>query len=129
MKKIIVFFAFLVGCSSANSQSCDLCGNWSFDRFEYAGHITTDCEGIAQQIFKDTNITISDNYFAKTYITDNSANTFNNVNIIYGEFDSGKNAQVIFITSGDKLIEKLYKSTKNTVYLSLDGCDFYFKRD
>ena len=37
-EKSIAFFVFLIGCSSANSQSCDLCGNWSFDRFEYAGH-------------------------------------------------------------------------------------------
>lgn len=42
MNKILLFFAFLIGCSSANSQSCDLCGNWSFDRFDYAGYITTD---------------------------------------------------------------------------------------
>ena len=45
MKKIIAFFVFLIGCSSVYSQSCDLCGNWSFDKFEYVGHITTDCEG------------------------------------------------------------------------------------
>ncbi len=129
MKKIIAFFAFLIGCSSANSQSCDLCGNWSFDRFEYAGYITTDCEGTARQFFNGTSIIVTDNHFAKTYSTDNSANMFDNVNFIYGDFDSDENAQVIIVKTEDKVIEKLYKLSTHTIYLSLDGCHFYFTRN
>ena len=129
MNKILSFLLFLIGCSSANSQSCDLCGKWSFNRFEYAGYVTTNCESTAQQIFNSKDITIKDNYFAKTYIMDNSANIFDNVNIMYGEFNSDENAQVFFIKSGNQIIETFYMPTPDTIYLLSDGCRFYFKRN
>ena len=58
MKKIITYFVLLFGCSSVYSQSCDLCGHWSLDTFEYTGHITTDCESTAQHFYKNASIKI-----------------------------------------------------------------------
>lgn len=111
MKKIITFFAFLIGCSSANSQSCDLCGNWSFDRFEYAGHITTDCESTAQH------------FSASTYIKIDVRN------FTVGEYDLDEKSQELFVKTDDNLTEKFYVSNQDSIYILLDGCRFYFKRN
>ena len=110
MKKIIVFFAFLVGCSSANSQSCDLCGNWSFDKFEYAGYITTNCESTAQHFYKNAHIKI------------------NVRNFTVGEYDLEENAQELFVKTNNDLTEKFYLSSQDSIYVLSDGCRFYFNR-
>lgn len=110
MNKILLFFAFLIGCSSANSQSCDLCGNWSFDRFEYVGHITTDCEGTAQHFYKNTSIKI------------------NVHNFTVGNYDLDENAQELFVKIDDGLTEKFYVSDRDSMYIFSDGCRFYFNR-
>lgn len=111
MNKILLFLVFLVGCSSANSQSCDLCGNWSFDRFEYAGYITTDCESTAQH------------FYANTYIKIDVRN------FTVGEYDLDEKAQELFVKTEDNLTEKFYVSSKDSIYIFLDGCRFYFKRE
>ncbi|MBQ6735945.1 MAG: hypothetical protein IJQ90_00460 [Alphaproteobacteria bacterium] len=110
MKKIIAFFAFLIGCSSANGQSCDLCGNWSFNRFEYAGYITTDCKSTAQNFYKNTSIKIEVH------------------NTTIGEYDPDEDAHELFVKTGDDLIEKFYVSSQDSIYILSDGCRFYFKR-
>ena len=111
MKKIIVFFVFLIGCSSANSQSCDLCGDWSFDRFEYAEHITTDCEGTAQRFYVDTSVKIDVH------------------NVTVGEYDLDENAQKFFVKIDNDSTEKFYVSGQDSIYILLDGCRFYFQKD
>ena len=111
MKKFIVFFVFLIGCSSIDSQSCDLCGNWSFDKFEYAGHITTDCENTANHFYK--------NFFVKLDVH----------NISVGEYDLEENAQELFVKNNDDLTEKFYVSSQDSVYILSDGCRFYFRKD
>ena len=47
MKRLVLFCVFLIGCVPADSKSGEFCGKWSFDRFEYAGYITADCDGMA----------------------------------------------------------------------------------
>ncbi|MBQ7409231.1 MAG: hypothetical protein IJV03_01560 [Alphaproteobacteria bacterium] len=111
MKKIIVFFAFLVGCSSVDNQSCDLCGNWSFDKFEYAGYITTDCENTAQHFYKNAHIKIDVH------------------NITVGEYDLEENAQELFVKTNNDLTEKFYLSNQDSIYILSDGCRFYFKKN
>ncbi len=127
MNKILSLLVFLVGCSSANSQSCDLCGKWSFERFEYVGHITTDCEDTASHFYKNSYIEIDKNSFA--YYTYDTQNEIKDTHIIFGEYDYDENAQEFFIKSGDKTIETFYKSAPNTIYLLSDGCRFYFKKN
>ena len=102
---------FLIGCSSANSQSCDLCGNWSFDRFEYAGHITTDCANTAQHSYKNVSINLDVH------------------NITVGEYDLDENAQELFVKIDDGLTEKFYVSNRYSMYIFSDGCRFYFKKN
>ena len=111
MNKILLFLVFLVGCGSADSQSCDLCGKWSFDRFEYVGHITTDCEGAAQNFYKNAHIKIDVRNFT------------------VGEYDLEENAQELFVKIDDDLTEKFYVSDRDSMYVFSDGCRFYFKRD
>ena len=110
MNKILLFFAFLIGCSSANSQSCDLCGNWSFDRFDYAGYITTDCESTAQHFYTNTSIKIDVQ------------------NVTVGEYDSDEHAQEFFVKTNNDLTEKFYLSNQDSIYILSDGCRFYFNR-
>ena len=110
MKKNVVFFAFLIGCSSVNSQSCDLCGNWSFDRFEYAGYITTDCEDTAQHFYVNTSVKIDIH------------------NVAVGNYDADEKAQELFIKTEDNLTEKFYVSSQDSIYMLSDGCRFYFNR-
>ena len=113
MKKIIVFFAFWVGCSSVyiqSSQSCDLCGNWSFDKFEYVGHITTDCASTAKHFYKNTSIKIDIN------------------NAAGGKYDSEEKAQELFVKTKENLTEKFYVLSQDSIYVFSDGCRFYFKR-
>ena len=111
MKKIIAFFVFLVGCSSVYSQSCDLCGNWSFDKFEYVGHITTDCASTAKYFYKNTSIKIDIN------------------NATVGKYDSEEKAQELFVKIDDSLTEKFYVSNRDSMYIFSDGCRFYFKKN
>ena len=111
MNKILSFLLFLIGCSSANSQSCDLCGKWSFNRFEYAGYVTTDCESTAQRVYTNTSVKIDVQ------------------NVTVGKYDPDENAQVFFIKSGNQIIETFYIPTPDTIYLLSDGCRFYFKRN
>ena len=110
MNKILLFLVFLVGCDSANSQSCDLCGNWSFDRFDYAGYITTDCESTAQYFYKNAYIKIDVRNFT------------------VGEYDSDEHAQEFFVKTNDDLTEKFYLSNQDSIYILSDGCRFYFNR-
>lgn len=110
MNKVLLFLVFLVGCDSANSQSCDLCGNWSFDRFEYAGYITTDCESTAQYFYKSAYIKIDVQ------------------NVTVGEYDSDEHAQEFFVKTNDDLTEKFYLSNQDSIYILSDGCRFYFNR-
>lgn len=111
MDKILLFLVFLVSCSSANSQSCDLCGKWSFDKFEYAGHITTDCESTAQHFYKNAHIKIDVRNFT------------------VGEYDLEENAQELFVKTNNDLTEKFYLSNQDSIYILSDGCRFYFKKN
>ncbi len=110
MNKILLFLVFLVGCDSADSQSCDLCGNWSFDRFEYAGYITTDCKGTAQRFYTNTSVKIDVQ------------------NVTVGEYDLEENAQELFVKTNNDLTEKFYLSSQDSIYILSDGCRFYFNR-
>ena len=110
MNKILLLLVFLVGCGSVNSQSCDLCGNWSFDRFEYAGYITTDCESTAQRFYTNTSVKIDVQ------------------NVTVGEYDLEENAQELFVKTNNDLTEKFYLSNQDSIYILSDGCRFYFNR-
>ena len=79
MKKIVLFCVFLIGCVPADSKSCEFCGKWSFDRFEYAGHITADCDGMAQSYYENTAVEI------------------NAANIILGGYDNDEKSQEILV--------------------------------
>lgn len=118
---------FLIGCSLADSQSYDLCGKWSFERFEYAEYITTDCEDTANRFYKNTSVVIDKNSFSRTY--GKSLNEIKNTHIVFGEYDSDENAQEFLIKKNDKTIETFYKFAPNSIYLLSDGCRFYFKQD
>jgi len=111
MNKILLFLVFLVGCGSADSQSCALCGNWSFDRFEYAGYITTDCKSAAQHFYKNAHIKIDVRNFT------------------VGEYDLEENAQELFVKTNNDLTEKFYLSNQDSIYILSDGCRFYFKKN
>ena len=129
MNKILLLLVFLVGCGSVDSQSCDLCGKWSFDWFEYAGYITTDCKDTANRFYKNSYIEIDKTSFIKTYYTYDTQNEIKDTHIVFGEYDYDENAREFFIKSGDEIIETFYESTPDTIYLLSDGCRFYFKKN
>ena len=111
MKRLVLFCVFLIGCVPTDSKSCEFCGKWSFDRFEYAGYITTDCESTAQH------------FYANTYIKIDVRN------FTVGEYDLDEKAQELFVKTDDNLTEKFYVSNQDSIYILLDGCRFYFKRN
>lgn len=111
MNKILLFLVFLIGCSSANSQSCNLCGKWSFERYEYAGYITTDCKDTAHRFYKNISI--------KTDVH----------NVALGEYDLDEGAQVLFIKTDTNSTEKFYMLNQDSIYILSDGCRFYFKHE
>ena len=79
MKRLVLFCMLLIGCVPTDSKSCEFCGKWSFDRFEYAGYITADCDGMAQSYYENTAVEI------------------NAANIIIGVYDNDEKAQEILI--------------------------------
>ncbi len=128
MKKVVVFFTVLLGCIPAQGQSCDLCGKWHFERFEYSGRITTDCADTAQRFYDDTYFIIGQHHFFKTYMADNTPNEFDDVDIVGAGYDSNESTDIILVKSNNDITEKLYKTKPDTIYLDSDGCKFYFKR-
>ena len=111
MKRLVLFCVFLIGCSSTDSKSCEFCGKWSFDRFEYAGYITADCDWMAQSYYENTAVEI------------------NAANITIGDFYIDENAQEILVKKDTGTIEKFYVANSDLIYVYLDGCKFYFQRD
>ena len=59
IKRLVLFCMVLIGCVPTDSKSCEFCGKWSFDRFEYAGYINADCDGMAQSYYENTAVEIS----------------------------------------------------------------------
>lgn len=111
MKKIVLVCVFLIGCTPTDGKSCEFCGKWSFDRFEYAGYITADCDGMAQGYYENTAVEI------------------NNSNITIGGFDVDENAQEILVKKDADTTEKFYVANSDLIYIHSDGCRFYFQRD
>ena len=111
MKKIVLFCVLLTGCVPTDSKSCEFCGKWSFDRFEYVDRITADCEGIAQRYYENTSVEI------------------NSSNIVICGYDKDENAQELLAKTDADTTEKLYSPSSDSIYLYLDGCKFYFRRD
>ena len=94
MKKIVLFCVLLTGCVPTDGKSCEFCGKWSFDRFEYTDHITADCKGMAQSYYENTFVEI------------------NGSNIVTGGYDKDENAQEI-------LVKKRYRHNRNILYHKL----------
>lgn len=128
MIKAVVFSVCLLGCVPAHGKSCDVCGKWSFQRFEYSGYTTTDCANTARHFYDGTYFIIDQNRFFKTYSTDSTPNEIDNVDIVVADYDSDENAQIIIVKSDSGITERFYKTESDTVYLYSDGCKFYFKR-
>ena len=110
MKRLVLFCVFLIGCVPADSKSCEFCGKWSFDRFEYAGYITADCDGMAQSYYENTGVEI------------------NAANIILGGYDDDEKAQEILVKKDTDTTEKFYVANSDLIYIYSDGCKFYFQR-
>lgn len=127
MKKYLLAL-LLIGCTSANAQSCEYCGEWRYSGFEYANRITTDCQDVARD-FEDTNITIGENFFYHTYSMDNTPKQINNVDIVGVSMDEYENVPAVLVLKDSKVIQKLYVVTPDTIYMYLDGCRFYFRRE
>ena len=111
MKRLVLFCVFLIGCVPTDSKSCEFCGKWSFDRFEYAGHITADCDGMAQSYYENTAVEI------------------NAANIILGGYDNDEKSQEILVKKDTDTTEKFYVANTDLIYIHSDGCKFYFQRD
>ena len=111
MKRLVLFCVFLIGCVPADSKSCEFCGKWSFDRFEYSGYITADCDGMAQSYYENTAVEI------------------NAANIILGGYDNDEKAQEILVKKDTGTTEKFYVANPDLIYIHSDGCKFYFQRD
>ena len=111
MKRLVLFCVFLTGCVLTDSKSCEFCGKWSFERFEYVDRITADCEGIAQRYYENTSVEI------------------NSSNIIIGGYDNDEKAQEILVKKDTDTTEKFYSPSSDSIYVYLDGCKFYYRRD
>lgn len=127
MKKYLLAL-LLIGCMSANAQSCEYCGELRYSGFEYANRITTDCQDVARD-FEDTNITIGENFFYHTYSMDNTPKQINNVDILGVPMDEYENVPAVLVLKDSKVIQKLYVVAPDTMYMYLDGCRFYFRRE
>ena len=111
MKKIVLFCVLLTGCVPTDGKSCEFCGKWSFDGFEYTDHITADCKGMAQSYYENTFVEI------------------NGSNIVTGGYDKDENAQEILVKKDTDITETFYSTNFDLIYVYLDGCKFYFRRD
>ncbi len=127
MKKYVVAL-LLTGCVVAHAQSCEYCGEWRYSGFEYASHITTDCQDIAHD-FENANITIGEHFFRQTYSIDNRQKQIDDIDTIEVSVDEYENVPVILMLKGSKVVQKLYVAAPNMTYIFSDGCRLYFMRE
>ncbi len=128
MRKHLFILLLLIGCTPTHGQSCEYCGKWLYAGFEYASRITADCQNIAYN-FENTNIAIGENYFNHTYSIDNTPKDICDVGVIKIPLDKYENVPAILILKDNKIVQKLYISAPNKIYMLLDGCRFYFDRE
>ena len=127
MQKYIVPLLLLFGCMLEQNRSCEFCGEWRYSGFEYANRITADCQGMSHD-FENTIMTIGKNFFNHTYSIDNTPTQISDVDIIKVPVDEYENAPAILISKDNKIMQKLYITASDKVYIYLDGCRFYFNR-
>lgn len=130
MKKIflllLIFFA-LTGCVKKTSQPCEFCGKWYFDKFEYDGYITTDCENTAEKLYTNSVLKLTLDKFCKINNINHSMIETDNVIINMKEIKYNEEYKLT-IKKDKKVIESFYFILPDTLYQNLDGCKFYFKR-
>ena len=107
--------------------ACESCGTWIFNRFEYADHVTTDCQNLSHY-FENTAIEIGKNFFARTYSVDNTPKQISDADISKIQRDEYENAPAILISKNNKVVQKLYVVEPDMIYVYSDGCRFYFKK-
>lgn len=127
MKKHLFILPLLIGCAPIHGQSCEYCGEWLYTGVEYANRVTADCQDMARD-FENTNINIGENFFNHTYSIDNTPKHISDVCIIEVPVDEYENVPVILISKDNKVVQKLYITAPDRVYIYTDGCRFYFNR-
>ena len=60
---------------------------------------------------------------------ENTAVEINAANIILGGYDKDENAQEFLVKTDTNTTEKFYLSSSDSIYVYLDGCKFYFRRN
>lgn len=128
MKKYLFALLLMIGCASTHGQSCEYCGEWLYARFEYANHITADCQDLAND-YKNVGITIGESFFNQTNSIDNIPKQISDVDIVKVPADTYENSPVILISKDNKIVQKLYIAAPDMIYIYLDGCRFYFNRE
>ncbi len=127
MKHIFITPLSLFFCLTAFAQSCDYCGTWVYDRFEYAGRITTDCDANSKWFSDDSTIVLTENSFTKSYYINIPKSTIDNVTIEMRSAEYWDDDEIVIKKAGTE-IESFLFAPPDTLYLSRDGCNFYFKR-
>lgn len=111
MKTLILvsMLCFVANHAYAGDELHDFSGKWVFDRFEYVGYVTTDCEETAARIYQNAEV------------------NFGNQNFDIKESGT-PNTYVIKVTEAGKYQETYHYAPPDTLYIFEDGCRFYFKQ-
>ncbi len=126
MKNIILGLGALLFGLSACSQKCDYCGVWNYEKYEYAGRITTNCAETSK-LFVNSSIYLDKDVVSVTYNIDNAQVRIENPEIELLPANEN-NLYAIVIKQDGIEKEKFYFISPDVLYISRDGCNFYFTR-
>lgn len=123
----------MIICTPVIGQQYEFYGDWTYDRFEYVGRITTDCAGTAKNFYEGSTIKLGSDRFSQTYFIDSTPPVVDDADTYmqpadYLEYGDDPDTMEIIIKKDGQPIEKFYFIAPDSVYKSQDGCRFHFKR-
>lgn len=127
MKTHLFALLIMIDCMPTYGQTCECCGEWLYAGFEYANHITADCQDMAND-FKNVSITIGESFFYQINSENNILKQIRDVDIVKVPADEYENLPAILISKDNKIVQKLYMASPDMIYIYLDGCRFYFNQ-
>jgi hypothetical protein len=129
MKKIIFLFFVTIYCAPVAGQSCEFCGEWIYEGFEYETGITTDCEGTAEEFYKGFKFNLSSNKLGlANHISSPPPYSYNS-DIVFQKSKNGSGLYESVYDANSMIVGTFHLISSNILYLSQDGCRFYFIRN
>jgi hypothetical protein len=111
----------------AIGQSCEFCGEWVYEGFEYGTGITTDCEGTAEEFYKGFKFNLSSNGLNLSYHISSPPPYSYNSDIVFQKSTEYPGSYESAYNSKNRIVGTFHLISSNILYLSQDGCRFYFK--